>query len=1029
MESFIKIFFTSMLSKRAFANAVMVVILIGGLLSALNIRQELMPVQEPRIIEISVGLKGASPDEINTSVLLVIENAVRGMDGIKRVDSRASEGIGTVSITLLNNVDQQQMLNDVKGSVDRIETFPQDTEKPVVTIPSQVDKALSIVVYGDQPVIWLRKTAESVRNDLRIQKGLKRVDLAFPGDHEISVEISEHKLRQYGLTLEDIAEKIRKSSPDMPGGTIFSKNADIVLRTSERRIKAKSFSEIIIAQTTKGIPLKLSDVATLKDGLAASSIECWFNGKPAIQLDVYAVGDESPISVEKAVKEYIAEVAKVKHRGAEVVIFENQAADYRSRMALLLDNAAIGLILVLVTLGLFLTPHLAFWVMVGIPTSLVGGLLLLPLFGATLNLLSLFAFIVTIGVVVDDAIMIGEAIFVNCEKGMEPLEAAVKGLKDMGGMVLLATITTIIAFTPMFFVPGEMGVLFYQIPAVVVAVLIVSLIESLFILGAHLSVDHPESRWLKALARPQKEVNRRLENFIGNRFRPFIEANLKNPAVLYVSAFTLLLLTIGAIAADLLEFDFTPTIEADTVIAQAALPYGTPKKESIAIQKRLVETAQEVLKKNGMKSPGIFSLTGTRLEEGEVEIETLAGSHYISVLMALPPEKERKISGRAFAGQWEKAFGKLSKLEALNFTGEKNVTGGEPIMLELFHPNPEVSGKAALALGGYLRMISGLTSIDDGVRTGKPALSLKLKSHGLQMGLTSENVAKQVRHRYHGAEALKFIRDGNEIKVMVRMSLKERRLVSSLKEVEIRAPSGLLIPLTEVAEIQKTRSFTSLTRRDGKRIYTVTADIGFGIDDDVIEDILEEAIIPKIKRDFAGLSVNFGGEEEENDEALGSLGESFIIILGVIFLVLVFHYNSYREPLLILAVIPFSMIGAVWGHIILGYNLSIISVIGIIAMSGVVVNDSLVLVSTWKKYTESGLSHHKAIVEAACKRFRPILLTTLTTFFGLVPLLLETSEQAQFLIPAAVSLSFGLVFGTIVTLLLIPGFILVFAKR
>ncbi|MCP3927157.1 MAG: efflux RND transporter permease subunit [Desulfobacterales bacterium] len=1022
-------FFSSMLSKNVFANVIMVVILVGGLLSSTNIKQELMPAMEPNQIEISVGLKGASPAEINTSVLMVIENTVRGMDGIKRVDAVAREGVGNVTITLLENIDQQKMLNDIKSSVEGIETFPKDADKPLITIPSQIEKALSIVIYGKQPKKWLRNTAEQVRYDLRTQYNLKRAELAFPGDHEISVEISEHKLRELGLTLEEIAEKIRKSTPDLPGGTIYSRSADIVVRTSERRELAQDFENIVITQTSQGIPLKLSDVAILKDGFGGSSIECWFNGKPAIQLDVYAASDESPISVEKAVKRYISTFAKKKYKGVSIEIFENQASDYRNRVMLLIDNAIIGLILVLLILGLFLTPHLAFWVMVGIPTSLLGGLLILPLLGGTLNLLSLFAFIVTIGVVVDDAIMIGEAICVNLEKGMVPLKAATMGLKEMGGMVLLATFTTIIAFMPMFFVPGDMGILFYQIPAVVVSVLIVSLFESLFILGAHLSMDHPESRWLKFLSRPQKVVNEKLENFIEEKFRPFIMANLKHPETLYVSALTLLLLTIGAIAADLLEFDFTPTIESDTVIAQAALPYGTPRKESIEIQKKLVTAAYAVLEKNKMKSPGIFSLIGTRLEEGEVEIETLAGSHYISVLMSLPPEEERILSGRKFASEWERQFGDYNKLESLNFTGEKKVTGGEPIMLELFHPDPEKSRAAAVSLGNYLRIISGLTSIDDGVRTGKSELKIKLKDTGLQMGLTSEEVAKQVRHRYHGAEAVRFVRDGNEVRVMVRMNRNERSLVSSLTEAEIKNPSGFLIPLTEVAEIKKARSFTSLNRRDGKKIYTVTADIGFGIDDDVIEDTLEDVLIPKLIREFPELSVTFAGEEEENDEALGSLGNGFLVVLVIIFLMLVFHYNSYKEPLLILSVIPFSMIGAVWGHIVLNYELSIISVIGIIAMTGVVVNDSLVLVTTYKRLVSDGFSHYNAIVEAACKRFRPILLTTLTTFFGLVPLLLETSEQAQFLIPAAVSLSFGLIFGTVITLVLIPGFILVFASK
>jgi multidrug efflux pump subunit AcrB len=1018
-----------MFKRTGFANALMVVFLLGGLLSATSIKQELMPDMEERNVQVAVELSGASPDEIETSILVLIENAVRGLEGIKRVDAEAREGIGFVTVTLLESADSQQMLGDIKKAVDRITTFPQDAEEPVVTIPSVVEKALSIIVYGDQPLMWLRKTAESVRDDLRTRVGLTQVQLAFPREQEISVEISEDTLRQYGLSLEDVAGEIRESSPDLPGGTLFSTRADIALRTTERREWADEFSDVVITQTQEGIPVRLSDIAELKDGFGESPIETWFNGSPAIQIDVFAVGDETPISVGAAVREYLDTLAREMYQGVDMVVFENEAEAYRSRMALLIDNALVGLILVLVTLGLFLTPHLAFWVMIGIPTSLLGGLMLLPLFDATINMISLFAFIVTIGVVVDDAIMMGEAIYVQRTKGLDPLSAVVQGVKEMSGLVMLATSTTIIAFMPMFFVPGSMGDVFRQIPAVIVAVLLVSLVESLFILAAHLAKDRPERPWLARLARPQQMVNAGLELFIRGAFRNFMRVCLHRPGVLFASALSLLLITLGGIAGGLLGFSFAPTIESDTVIAQATLPYGTPKRQSIAVQQKLVEAANRVLHDNGMVSPGVFSLIGTRLEEGEVEVETLAGSHYISVLMALPPEGGRILSGREFARAWQDVFGEPGELEALNFTGETKVAGGEPLRLEVWHPDQTVARTAAIRLGEYLRACPGLTSVDDGIRAGKPELHLTLKDRGVRMGLTAEDMAKQVRHRYHGAEALRFVRDGSEVKVMVRLSEKERTGYGALEEVLLKSPSGDLIPLTQVADIAQTRSFTSLARRNGKRIYPVTADTMIGISDDVVEDVLEEKVLPALIAEFPDVSVGFGGEEEEVDESLGALGNGFLVVLGVMYLLLTLHYNSCIQPLLILSVIPFSFIGAVWGHILLGYDLSIISVLGIIATAGVVVNDSLVLVTTYNRYRTDGLNHHRAIVDAACQRFRPILLTSLTTFFGLMPLLLETSEQAQFLIPAAISISFGLVFGTVITLVLVPGLLWLFPKR
>lgn len=1022
-------FLHHLLQRKVIANALMVIFLLGGLYSGTTIRQELMPVRAEGQVQVAVALPGAAPDEIDSAILVGVENAVRGLKGIKRVDAEAREGMGVVRLALLAGADPQQVLGEVKNAVDRITTFPRDAEKPLVTIPAEVEKALSLVVSGDQPPLWLRRTAEAVRGDLRARAGLTRVEMTFPRDHEISVEIPEKALRQYGLSLEDVAAAIRRSSLDLPGGTLFSRHADIALRTTERRERAEAFADVVVAENTAGGPLKLAEIADLKAGFGPSPILCWFNGEPAIQLDVFAVGDETPAAVEAAVRTYLDTFARHAYPGVDITIFENAAAAYRSRMALLIDNALIGLVLVLAALGLFLTPQLAFWVMAGIPTALLGGLLLLPLLGASLNMLSLFAFIVTIGVVVDDAIMVGEAIHAHRCRGLDHRSAAVQGLKEMGGPVLLATATTIIAFMPAFFIPGAMGVLFRQIPAVVVAVLLASLVEALFILGTHLAEEGPPRPWLHALARPQAVVNARLETFVQGPFRSLLAGGLRHPGVLAAGAIAMLMVTLGGLMGGLLGFSFTPTIEADTVMAQATLPYGSPRDRSIAVQESLVVAANRVLEDKGMRSPGIFSLIGTRLEDGEVEVETLAGSHYVSVLMALPPESQRTLSGPAFAAAWGAAFGEPDQLEALNFSGETQAGGGEPIRLEVFHPDPAVAHSAALSLGERLRMLPGLTAIDDGLRAGKPAFEIRLKKGAPPMGLTAEAVANQIRHRFHGTEALRFVRGGNEVKVMVRLSGAERGRREALENVLLKNPGGALVPLTAVADIVQSRTATGLARRDGRRIFPVTADIRFGLDGDVVEAVLEEKILPALKAEFPGLSIGLGGEEEEEAASLGALGKGFVVAVGLIYLLLALHFNTYRQPLLVLSVVPFSGIGAIWGHVLLGVDLSIVSVIGIVAMAGVVVNDSLVLVTAYNRQRAGGDGHRAAILNAACQRFRPILLTSVTTICGLTPLLLERSEQAQFLIPAAVSLSFGLLFGTVITLVLLPGLLGLFPGR
>ena len=1013
-------FLQKVLQHRVIADIIMGLFIVGGLVSAQSIRQEMLPKREARAVEVVVALAGAQPREIETAVLMPIENAVRGLDGIKRAEAVAREGMGSVTFTLLDGADIQQVLNDIKNAVDRIETFPREAEAPAITIPSEVEKVISLVVHGDQPLIWLRQAAEGVRDDLLTQTGLTKVQLSAPRDQEITVEISEDTLRSHALSLGEVAARIRENAVDLSGGTVYDSRVDIAVRTSERREWAAEFADIVIAETRTGVPLTLGEIADLEDGFGNSPVQAWFNGSPAIQIDIYAVGSETPLSVEAAVKDYLETVAAHTYQGLSIDIFENDAQAYRSRISLLIDNALIGLVLVILVLMFFLAPGLAFWVMMGIPTALLGGLLLLPLFDASINMISLFAFIVIIGVVVDDAVMVGEAIHTNRIRGMPPLEAAVQGLREMGVPILLAVATTMAAFMPMFFIPGTMGVIFRQIPAVVTAILLVSLVESLFILAAHLAGSRKEQGWLKIFARPQQRVNQWLEQFIHGPFHRLIRFCLHTPLPVIALALCLLSITLAGVAGGLTGFSFTPDIQSDTVIAQATLPYGTPESRSVAVQDRLVKEVKAVFKANHMTGPGIFSLIGARLEDGEIEAGTLAGSHYISVLAALPPENERSLSGKAVARQWRTAFGDPGGLEALAFKGETNITGGEPVRLELFHPDDAKAREAAVELGERMGAMAGLTSVDDGLRAGKPELKIILKDQGLRMGITAKNLGEQIRHRFHGAEALRIARGGNEVKVMVRLSRNERHQLASLEETLLKTGTGTLVPLSEVAEITMGQSATQLSRRDGKRIYPVTADIMAGVSDDVIEEKLEHVLIPQILKRYPGLQVGFGGEDEEISDALGALGNGFIVALVVMYALLALQFNSYVQPLLVLSVIPFAFIGAVWGHVLLGYDISIMSVIGMIAMAGVVINDSLVLVTAFNRNLMNGTARYRAIIEAACRRLRPILLTTLTTCVGLTPILLETSEQAQFLIPMVISLSFGLMFGTGVVLVFLP---------
>lgn len=1021
-------FLEKLVQRRVVANVVMAGFILGGIRTACTIRQEIMPVREERAVEIEIALDGASPEGIEAAILVPVEEAVRGVGGVKHVVSEAFEGAGTIRLALLRGADPQQVLGEVKKELDHLETLPRHAEAPVVSIPMETEKVMSIIVHGNQPWLWLQRAAEGLRSDLRTHAGLTRVELAHPRRQEVSVEVSGADLRHLGLTLEEVAGRIGSSALEAPAGTLRTEEADVALRASLRREWARDFGSVVVAENEDGIPLRLEEIASIKDDFGDSTLESWFNGEPAVQLDVYAVGDETPVGVEAAVRDFLAGERMSRYDGVGVHVFENAAEDYRRRRGLLVSDALTGLALVLLILGVFLAPRPAFWVIVGIPTALLGGLLLTPLFGATFNMLSMFAFIVTIGVVVDDAIMIAEAIHAQREKGAGPVDAAVAGLREVGAPVLLATATTIAAFLPIFFVPGEMGIMFLQIPAVVVSVLLVSLLEAVFILPAHLVHERKHGGWFAALGRPSRRVSGWVERFVQGPYRHFMAQSLRHPAGLVAGAISAVLVTAGAMGGGWLSFDFVPTVAADTVTVQATMPYGTPKARAVEMQRRLVEAGQRVLAEHGMETPGLFSCVGARLDEGELEVETLGGSHYLSVLMALPPPGERPLSGREVAEAWRVAFGEPAGVEAVSFSGEKSITGGEPMRFDVSHPDTAVARAAAVELGDGLRGCSGLTSVDDGVRVGKPELRLALKPDGIPLGMTTEALAEQVRHRFHGAEALRLVRDGSEVRVMVRLTEAERADADTLSRALLTAPDGRRVPLSEVAEITRAHSFTRLARRDGRRIFPVTADVRLGVDDDEVEDVIEDEIIPRVQQMYPGTRIREGEEEEESEEALASLGSGFVAALGLMYLLLAFQFNSYVQPLLVLSTIPLSLIGALWGHVALGQDLSIVSVIGILAMAGVVVNDSVVLMDAYNRHRAAGQRHRRAILEGACRRFRPILLTSLTTFVGLVPMMFERSEQAQFLVPAALSLGFGLAFGTLITLTIVPLLILAFQR-
>lgn len=1008
------------------ANLLMIVFLVGGLLFATRVKQEIFPEFDLDIIRVSVPYPGASPEEVEKGIILVIEDEVRSLDGVKKVSSISVEGGGSVTVELLRGFSNAKMLQDVKNVVDRIESFPEEAERPIVSLLEGQKQVVSLVIYGNQDRQLLRELAEYVRDDLVQLPGITLVELASVPPLEIGIEVPQRNLRAYNLTLSKIAETIRRTAIDLPAGAVKAPSGEVLLRTQERRDFASEFGNIPIVSKPDGSKVTLEDIALIEEGFADTNEEAFFNGLPAIRLDIYRVGDQTPLDISEKVRKYTSEELSKLPAGVDVAVWNDSSEVFRDRIDLLLRNAGIGLILVLLLLGLFLEPRLAFWVTLGIPVSVVGSFLFFPATGASINMISLFAFLITLGIVVDDAIVVGENVYQKREQGMPFMDAAIEGTQEIAKPVVFAVLTNVAAFMPLFFVPGAVGKIFMQIPAVVVFVLLVSLVESLYVLPAHLTHKYKKSLFWDILTIPSLLFEKVLGRFIRESYAPRLKRAIENRYLTITIGVSMLLLVFATMIGGHIRFSFIPRVDADIATVHAILPFGVPIEKARKVQKQIVDAAQRVIAEEGDIAKGIYTQIGSAIQDmgpptGVTPGES--GSHLIAAQVALVDSDHRQISGTAFANAWREATGEIPGLETISFSAMIGTTGGNPIHVELSHRSTEVLEVASKELAFGLRNYSGISSIDDGVSLGKPQISFQVTPEARSLGITARDLAEQVRSAFYGAEALRQQRGRNEVKVMVRLPKAERQTIYTAEELVLRTPEGGEIPLSDAADVTFGRSYTSIKRIDGRRILAVTADVDEDVanSNEIVSDVQAE-ILPNLLQKYPGLSYKLAGQQQEQSDTLGALGVGFAFAMLAIYAMLAIPFRSYIQPLTVMLSIPFGIIGAILGHMLLGYELSIMSMFGIVALSGVVINDSLVLIVTVNRFrTKEGMSAFDAMMAAGPLRFRPIVLTSLTTFFGLAPMIFETSMQARFLIPMAISLGFGVLFATFITLIIIPA--------
>ena len=991
------------------ANLLMAVFLVGGLFMGFNIKQEVFPDFALDLVTISVSYPGASPEEVESGIILAVEEAVRDLEGIDEITSEASEGRASVTLEALDGADVTQLWQEIKSEVDRIDTFPDEAEDPVVTIASRQREVVRLALYGNAPETTMRDLADDVRDRFLSDPEITQVELEGVREREILVEISTNTLRRYGMTLSDVADAISTASVEIGGGAIKSGGGDILLRIKSRKDYARQYEKLPILTREDGSQLVLSDIATMREGFEDSDAWASFNGKRAVTIAVYRVGKQTPTQVAAATKKMLRTINADLPDGVHLSIVRDMSKIFVQRADLLLRNAYLGLALVFLCLALFLEIRLAFWVSLGIPISFLGSFLFLSATSFTINMISMFAFIVTLGIVVDDAVVVGENIYYYRRQGMTFLDAAIQGAKNIAVPVIFSVITNMVTFIPLMYIPGVMGKVFRTMPIVVVAVFGVSLIESLFILPAHLSHgSRPLFFPLNILEAWQIRFSSKFEATVKSVYGRFLSVMLSWRYTVFALGLALLLITFGYVKSGKMGMVLFPKVESDYAFCQIYLPYGTPESKVREVEIRLVASAKKTVDENGKQelSTGIFS----QVSENRIRVR-----------IYLTHPEVRPVSTSEVTRIWREKTGSVPGVETISFEANRGGPGsGKGLTIALEHRDADILNRAgedlALRLGEY-PMVS---DIDDGSAQGKRQFDIALTPAGHRMGLTPKIIAGKIRNAYQGIEAVKHQRGRNEVTVRVRLAGDERISETAFENYVINAPNGEIM-LRDAIKIIRGRAYTVISRTNGRREIEVAANVTpQSMSANIIRDVKQE-ILPDLMNRYPGLSYGFKGKQADIKESVGALVKGLGLALFCVFALLAIPFKSYFQPLIIMLCIPFGIIGAVAGHIIMGYSLSVMSLFGIVAMAGVVVNDSLVLIDCANRLVRREDMPVVAAVRAAgIQRFRPILLTTLTTCGGLAPIIMETSRQAKFLIPMAISLGFGILFATVITLGLVP---------
>ena len=1014
------------------ANLLMILIIVGGLITVGTIRKETNPALELNMIQVRVPYLGAAPQEVEEGVILKVEDAIQDLVGIKKIRSNAMEGNGQVTIEVYPDADLNQLLADVKTRIDAISTFPALTEKPVIYKQEMNNPVIMIALHGNLDEFGRKSLGNEIRNELLRMPEVNNVVYHGDRSYEISVEVSEQTLRQYGLTMSEVSQAIKNTAVDMPGGTIKTEGGDILVRTKGQVYTGTEFAEIVLRTFADGTRLTIGDIANIEDGFVESDRFSRFNGEPNSTLQVVAGSNQNEIETARVVKEYIEKKRATLPDGIHVDTWIDLPKYLQGSLDRMQSNIVSGAILVFIVLSLFLRMKVAFWVMVGLPICFLGALWLMPTWPVTINTMSLFGFIIVLGIVVDDAIIIGESAYTRIRADGHTLDNVIKGANRVAIPATFGVLTTIAAFAPMLFIGGITGPFFEAMAFVVILCLVFSLIESKLILPAHLvharipDVDEDDlfrpqrpigvfERIPRAFLKIQRHVQHGLHKLIHDIYRPWLERAIDNRGLTVTIFAAILILTFGLMSSGIARVVVFPEFEQDFIQLRMEMQPGSPPAARDAaaakIERDLLDLNEEHLRENPDSLPviqhiGIWSPTDTSAR----------------AFVELPFDEARPYNTVEVTNMWRERVGEMPGLKELKFIGVGHIGGGSPLSFRLNGSNMDMLEAASKELAAELATYDGVFDVVNSAEQGAEEIKLKIKPEAEALGLTMSSLGRQVRQAFYGEEAQRIQRGKDELKVMVRYPIEERRSIADLENMRIRTPSGAEVPFRDVAEVSFGKGYSRISRINRERTITVEADIDPAVVEptQVIKTMSDE-YIPELLSRYPGVEYGLEGASQDQIELVRKMTIATLAAFFLIYALIAIPLHSYSQPLIIMSVIPFGVIGAVVGHIIMGHAISMFSMFGLIALAGVVVNDSLIFVDFINKARLEGRSIRDAVIQSGVGRFRAIVLTSFTTAAGLVPIIFETDPQAQAVIPTAISIGYGIVFATVITLFLVPS--------